>query len=268
MRCLNLGCGQRFHPEWVNLDLHPSSPSVRAWDLHKDLPFSEGSFDVVYHSHVLEHFSKAEGLQFLGECRRVLRSGGVIRVAIPDLEQIARLYIEALGKSLAGDPAWQARYEWILLEMYDQTVRRASGGEMLNYVQQDPIPERDFIAKRLGGTFDQIEAEAAKSAGGGSDKVFSGVRNYISRKVARVALGRNGIRAYDEGTFRLSGEIHRWMYDGYSLGRALDKAGFISARQMGAAESAIPRWASFNLDTQPDGSAYKPDSIYMEAKRA
>ena len=63
MRCLNLGCGERFHPEWVNLDLHPTDTSVRGWDLQEGLPFPDGSFDVVYHSHVLEHFSKAEGLK-------------------------------------------------------------------------------------------------------------------------------------------------------------------------------------------------------------
>jgi len=28
-----------------------------------------------------------------------------------------------------------------------------------------------------------------------------------------------------------------------------------------SAESYIPDWASFNLDTEPDGTVYKPDSI-------
>lgn len=149
MKCLNLDCGQRFHPDWVNLDILPTSPSVRQWDLANDLPFPDASFDVVYHSHVLEHFSKADGLQLLRSCFRVLKPSGVIRIAVPDLEQIARLHIEALEKSLDGDPRWQSRYEWILLEMYDQTVRRSSGGEMPAYLRREPIPERNSSRSTL-----------------------------------------------------------------------------------------------------------------------
>ncbi len=193
LRYLNLGCGQRFRPEWVNLDLHPAGANVQRWDLQRKLPFSDGSFDVVYHSHVLEHFSKAEGLRFLGECHRVVRPGGIIRVAVPDLEKIARLYIEAFDRSLAGDSMWQSRYEWILLEMYDQTVRRTSGGEMLAYLRQEPIPERDFIKRRLGGEFDRIVAHVGGAGDDKPRKTGLSVRQFISRKLARLALGREGL---------------------------------------------------------------------------
>jgi SAM-dependent methyltransferase len=268
MKCLNLGCGERFHPDWVNLDLHPANPSVQECDLQKDLPFPDGSFDVVYHSHVLEHFSKDGGLEFLKRCYRVLRPNGVIRIAVPDLEQIARLYLEALDKSLTGDGNWQARYEWILLEMYDQVVRESSGGEMLTYVSRNPIPERDFVASRMGGEFRRITALASKGAVQKSVKVPSRLRNLVSRKTARLALGEQGMRAHDAGAFRSTGEVHRWMYDRYSLAQALTKAGFESPRKVEAAESAIDGWPGFHLDTEPDGSVYKPDSLFMEATRA
>ncbi len=264
---LNLGCGQRFHLDWVNLDLHPTSPSIQQWDLQKDLPFSNESFDVVYHSHVLEHFSKADGLQLLQRCRRVLKSNGIFRIVVPDLERIARLYLEALDKSLGGDPAWKQRYDWILLEMYDQTVRETSGGEMLAYMRQEPIPERDFVAARLGGEFRRISEAITPTNAPGPTVSVSLLRNFISRKLARLALGREGIRAHDLGIFRTSGEIHRWMYDRYSLGKLLESAGFNSPRNVGPAESAIPGWVDFNLDTEPDGRVYKPDSLFMEATR-
>jgi SAM-dependent methyltransferase len=268
VRALNLGCGERFHPGWVNLDLHPANPSIRGWNLLEDLPYPDGSFDVVYHSHVLEHFSKAEGLKFLKRCYRVLQPNGVIRVVIPDLEQIARLYLEALDKSLAGDPIWQARYEWILLELYDQAVRESSGGEMLTYVRRDPIPERDFVASRIGGEFRRMMVAASKGAVRKSDKVPSRLRNLVSRKTARLALGQQGMRAHDIGAFRITGEVHRWMYDRYSLAHALKQAGFQSPRKVSADESAVAGWTGFQLDTEPDGSVYKPDSLFMEATRA
>jgi SAM-dependent methyltransferase len=267
VRCLNLGCGERFHPEWVNLDLHPANPSVREWDLQEELPFPECSFDVVYHSHVLEHFSKEDGLKFLKRCGHVLRPNGIIRVAVPDLEQIARLYLEALDKSVAGDPIWQARYEWVLLELYDQAVRESSGGEMIAYVRRDPIPERDFVASRIGGEFRQMTAPASKGAVQKSVKVPSRLRNLISRKTARLALGEQGMRAHDAGAFRITGEVHRWMYDRYSLAHALEQAGFRSPRKLEADESAVVGWSGFHLDTEHDGSVYKPDSLFMEANR-
>jgi hypothetical protein len=197
----------------------------------------------------------------------VLRPNGTIRVAVPDLEQIARLYLEALDKSVAGDPTWQARYEWILLELYDQAVRESSGGEMIAYVRRDPIPERDFVASRIGGEFRRMTTSALKGAAQKSIKVPSKLRNLVSRKTARLALGKQGMRAHDAGAFRITGEVHRWMYDRYSLAHALKEVGFLSPRKVGAEESAVAGWSGFHLDTEPDGSIYKPDSIFMEAVR-
>src|SRR5271163_2177762 len=100
VKCLNLGCGSRFHPDWVNLDLYPSSPTVQQWDLQKEFPFPDGSFDVVYHSHVLEHFSRRDGLRFLERCCKVLRPEGILRVVVPDLERIVKLYVNAFNNAL------------------------------------------------------------------------------------------------------------------------------------------------------------------------
>src|SRR5580704_992300 len=85
MRALNLGCGDRFHPNWENLDFVPVDRTVKAHDLRRGIPYPDGCFDVVYHSHVLEHFSKVEAPQFLRECFRVLAPSGIIRVVVPDL---------------------------------------------------------------------------------------------------------------------------------------------------------------------------------------
>ena len=69
------------------------------------------------------------------------------------------------------------------------------------------------------------------------------------------------------GRFRLGGEIHQWMYDSYSLGRLLTACGFRSVTIRSASESYIPGWPGYNLDTEPDGSVYKPDSLFIEALR-
>ena len=268
LRYLNLGCGQRFHQDWENLDFLATAPGVRPHDLRHGIPFSNSSFDVVYHSHLLEHFPRPDAARLLRECYRVLKHGGIIRVAVPDLERIVRLYLEALDKSLVGDRTWQTRYEWILLEMYDQTVRETSGGCMLEYLHRNPIPERAFVEQRLGGEFRRLMARVGGPERTRSRFTFSILRDLLARKVARLALGREGIHAHDLGKFRSSGEVHRWMYDQYSLAVSLEKAGFQSPRKLEAAESDIPGWVGFGLDVEPDGSVYKPDSVFMEAIRS
>ena len=267
MKLLNLGCGGRFHADWINLDFTSGGLGVLAHDLRKGIPFPDASFDVVYHSHVLEHFSPREGLELLKHCYRVLRPGGRIRVVVPDLEVIARLYLEALENSAAGDSAWQQRYEWILLEMYDQTVRELSGGGMLEYMRREPVPEREFVEARLGGEFRGLTTRNTLPSATNRGHTLKIWRGWFSRKMARLVLGREGLRAFDVGRFRNSGEVHRWMYDRYSLARILTKSGFANPKQMEPAESAISGWADFHLDTEPTGEIYKPDSLYMEALR-
>jgi SAM-dependent methyltransferase len=264
---LNLGCGARFHQDWENVDFVATAPGVRAYDLRAGIPYPDASFDIVYHSHLLEHLPKEAASAFLRECYRVLKPAGTIRVAVPDLERIARLYLEALEKSLGGETSWKARYEWILLEMYDQTVRETPGGEMLAYVRRNPIPEKDFVAARLGGELQHMTTPKPPPLALNKTSNFSLLRNFISRKVARLTLGREGIRTYDSAKFRQSGEIHRWMYDRYSLANALRSAGFINPVKVGPADSRIPSWTAFHLDTEPDGRTYKPDSLFMEATR-
>lgn len=264
MHCLNLGCGQRFHPGWVNLDLHPAEPSVKRWDVQKALPFSDGSFDVAYHSHVLEHLSKRDAPALLSECRRVLKSGGVIRVVVPDLERIAELYIEGLRQSLSGNIEGHSRYDWAMLEMYDQTVRESSGGEMVSFIQKAPTSLKSFLRERLGGELDGI-LRMPPSSDATSEPAALGDR--IRRKLLRLLIGSDGVSAYYCGKFRRSGEIHRWMYDRYSLAQALEEAGFRRPHKVRAGESVIPGWSGFYLDTEPDGTVYKPDSLFMEATR-
>jgi predicted SAM-dependent methyltransferase len=275
MKYLNLGCGDRLHPDWENVDLYPTGPGVRVCDLRKRTPYGDETFDLVYHSHVLEHFPRQAAFGLLQECHRVLKRGGVIRVVVPELERIARLYLEALDKAAQGEPGWDHNYEWMVMEMFDQCVREGSHGAFVEYCQQDPIPNPDFILQRYGAYGNTFlegfrrRQPAPKAVPSGSQKAWA----YILRnpgtvalnKIARILIGQANWEAFRIGRYRRSGEIHMWMYDRYSLAKLLEKAGFANAQQVGPAESRIPDWTRFNLDTDSDGRTYKADSMYMEA---
>jgi SAM-dependent methyltransferase len=277
MKYLNLGCGGRFHPDWENVDFSPVAPNVRAHDLRNGIPYPDGTFDVVYNSHVLEHFSKHAAPAFLRECYRVLSPGGVLRVAVPDLERIARLYLEALEKASLGIPKWQANYEWMLLELYDQAVRQCSGGSCGEYYSQDPIPNWDFIYERVGSEaeagLDWVRASQRTNQNepvrlrSKLDYVLHNPTKFLRHKLAKFLLSEEDYQALQIGQFRMQGEVHQWMYDSYSLSRLLCASGFRNPQQRGPKESLIPNWTEFHLDTATDGSTHKPDSLWMEATR-
>jgi len=274
MRKLNLGCGLRFHPEWTNMDLTSQSPYVQAHNIRMGIPFPDGYFDVVYHSHLFEHIPKHKALSFLQECRRILIPGGSIRMAVPDLEAITKLYLIALEKALQEDKSWRHNYEWLMLELYDQTVRERSGGAMLDYLKQTSIPNLEFVYERSGGEARRIIQRLGNSSVEVRNKgsYVTKLIDYAGRcheairaKLIRFILGKDDSIALEIGRFRMAGEVHQWMYDRYSLGQLLQQAGFQSPKAVGPAESNIPCWSEYHLDTEPDGSVYKPGSLYMEA---
>ena len=100
-------------------------------------------------------------------------------------------------------------------------------------------------------------------------KVLSALlRPYLLRERLLLGLLGDEFSALQIGRFRLSGENHQWMYDSYSLSRLLEAAGFKGFVVRSASESYSPNWSSYNLDTEPDGSIYKPDSLFVEAIKA
>ncbi len=264
-RLLNFGCGARVHPGWINLDMQAGAPGVVAHDLRRGLPFEAASFDAAYGSHVLEHLEPEAGIRLIAECHRVLRPGGVVRLVAPDLEAIARLYLDNLEAATRGDAEAAFRYDWALLELYDQVTRSASGGRMAALLSRPlPGPRARFIESRVGPEMLRPAPPARRGALARMRAALRRVRERVAETLAFVALGRDGAAALREGLFRRGGEVHLWMYDRYSLGRELALAGFADVRVCGAGDSRIPGFAGFGLETL-EGRPRKPDSLYMEA---
>ncbi len=96
---LHIGPGTNYLPGWKNVDVFSS---VRA-DIHSSalaMPFERESFDLIYASHVLEHFTRFFVLAALTHWRDLLKPGGVLRLAVPDFEAICTHYMKHYDLSL------------------------------------------------------------------------------------------------------------------------------------------------------------------------
>lgn len=104
---LQLGAGADYIDGWLGTDLFPKSERVLYLDATKPFPFGDNTFDYVYSEHMIEHISWQKALLMLRECRRVLRPGGIIRIATPDLEVLCGL------QSHDEDPLKEKYIHWI-----------------------------------------------------------------------------------------------------------------------------------------------------------
>ena len=116
------GCGFNAPAEWLNFDASLTlkweqlpifgklatknarrfPPNVRHADIVHGLPVPDASCRGVYASHVLEHLALDDFHLALDNTRRVLRTGGIFRLVVPDLEWAATEYLRRLE---AGDAA-------------------------------------------------------------------------------------------------------------------------------------------------------------------
>ncbi len=173
---------------------------------------------------------------------------------------IAREYLRNMERGLSGEAGAEADYEWIKLEMYDQTVRNFSGGDMETYLRQPVLPNEEYVMSRIGEEGKILREMYLHPS---TRKLKN--RN-LKEKLLQLFFAIPFLKRYFIGRFRLRGQIHQWMYDRYCLAKLLESAGFSEARVMTAFESQIPDWANSHsfLDVE-NGKVRKPDSMFMEA---
>jgi predicted SAM-dependent methyltransferase len=125
---LHIGAGGRRLPGWLNSDLHPSR-GVLELDATQPLPFAEAVFDFVYSEHMIEHVAFEHGLGMLREVHRVLKPGGVARIATPDLAFLAALCAPERSEL-------QRRYiEWSVREFVPEAPAPGAAFAVNNFVR-------------------------------------------------------------------------------------------------------------------------------------
>ncbi len=169
----------------------------------------------------------------------------------------------------------------MVVELLDQCARNSSRGQMGAYFGRNPFPNEAFVTQRLGSEAAHGIAASRRRTALPSQQPAK--RSWLRRSLSACKHLALYSRSWREsflarilgseyellqiGRFRVSGEVHYWMYDRESLGALMTGCGLHKVVHRSAAESYFPNWSSFNLDTEPDGAICKPDSLFIEAMR-
>lgn len=106
VRGLHLGCGANLIPGWLNTELTVAHAGAVYLDATRPFPLPDSSMDYVYSEHMIEHVSHAQGMNLLRESFRVLKPGGRIRIATPDLAVILGLLAAGPNTDASGYVQW------------------------------------------------------------------------------------------------------------------------------------------------------------------
>jgi SAM-dependent methyltransferase len=265
---LNFGCGTRLAAGWTNIDFHSDNKLVRRVNLLNGFPFPDKHFDVVYSSHVLEHFSPDEGEFLIRESYRVLKVGGIIRIVVPDLEGSCREYLKVLDMD-DGTHGKDQLYNWIIIELLDQLTRNRPEGQMGPFIRNaETSGDKSFISYIRSRT-ESVPRQSDKRA-----SFFTRLSRLTPSKVHNklIYFYLKAVSMLIPKALRSAvlvatpvGEKHRWMYDRHSMHLLFQKVGFSSIQVCSYNLSNIENFNLDLLDSHPSGLPYKNNSLFVEA---
>lgn len=243
MRILNLGCGTRTCREFVNIDF---TPAVRL----KTNPIGRLAARFALRGERWERYNALTGEVVVHDLRKGIPADTSSVDAVYHSHVLEHL--DRVGDDLV--PGFFAEIHRVL----------KPGGVHRIVVPDFSTLCRDYLA-HLDQCIEQQEIPASHD-----EYVGAIITQMVRREAYGTSLQRPIRRRVENlvlGDARRRAETHQWMYDEVNLAHALLVAGFLGPHVVDHRTSAVPRWDEYGVDRNPDGSAYKPGSLYMEASK-
>ena len=239
---INLGGGQWRKLGWRNLDSrHMTDIEGAHLTPSSRLPEVDQSLSYVYSNHFFEHIDDATAQQLMNESHRILKTGGVFRVSVPDFELGMKAYRDRNHAFFDKEP-WglEVRYEnW---EMNSVSVSLENKLTSLfvtyeNVSDQGLWPPWKHIPGYYSGPVIAERAEIQKNA------ETMNIHEFSDWLLTRLPP-----------TFNCLGHIN--VYDLEKFKRMLDQAGFSKVVQSRFRESAAPVLRGPDFDNRPEISLF------------
>lgn len=103
---LHLGCGKRHIPGFIHIDVRKFPHVDYVAPVDKLDMFKVNSVDLIYACHLLEHFQRKQLINVLKEWHRVLKPGGILRIAVPDFSALVKVYLKHKDLGLISGPLY------------------------------------------------------------------------------------------------------------------------------------------------------------------
>jgi len=85
--------------------------NITYWDLRWGIPFRKGTVDIIFASHFIEHLPKNAADKFLKNCYEILKTGGILRLVIPDIDILVKTYLKQVSENpIAASEELNARF--------------------------------------------------------------------------------------------------------------------------------------------------------------
>lgn len=174
---LHLGCGSKILDGFINIDVRPLEGVDIISDISKLDVVEDGTIELIYCSHVLEHFGRNVYKKVLQNWYKKLKDGGILRIAIPNFEAIVEHYnnnkdINILLGLLYGGQTYEENYHYcawdfksisedlfdigfIKVDKYDWGQTEHS---QIDDYSQSYLPHMD----KINGTLMSLNVEATK----------------------------------------------------------------------------------------------------------
>ncbi len=255
---LNCGSGLSLNKEpWINTDLMPisdgennrTSPDTIAYiqsihdsstylfiehDARYPYPFTDETFQWISSEHFIEHITPFQAVQWLKECFRLLKRGGVLRISTPDLELYMKGYLQWRNSFLLN-------HNKNVMEIFSQILKR--GGIADHYVQDDLLAW--MSAANPSASQEELQAMFQNS----SDPSL--ILKCMQHNSTRPAFMINQAFRFWQ---------HQWIYDFDELKFAAEKAGF-NSKYMKKSSFGKGEIGQFDLPYRKD------ESLYVEIKK-
>ena len=103
---LHIGCGDKYIPGFIHIDARKLPHVDYVTPADKLDMFQDNSVDLIYNCHVLEHFKRNDVEKVLEEWYRILKPGGILRIAVPDFEKLVEVYLKYKDLNLIIGPLY------------------------------------------------------------------------------------------------------------------------------------------------------------------
>jgi predicted SAM-dependent methyltransferase len=234
LRILNLGCGTKTHPACINIDQSP-------YLVLKTTPVVRRIVPLLLRGERRQRYLSLPDSIIVHDLRR----------GIPEIDQ---------GADVVYHSHILEHIDRVDAPVFLREVHRVlkPGG-----IHRIVVPDLEMLCREYLTSLDApAEEHEARIAAiieqmVRRDPAALTARHWAWRRIERVILG----------DARKRGETHQWMYDKNNLRGLLASAGFTDIKVVSYRTSDIPGWNNIGLDLDENGKQYKPDSLYMEARK-